>query len=190
MKSGIPRAAYTAAPGSRAGRCNPPEEHTQGGLHPYDRGVCARVETEVETMPRPIKGRNVCCLPRNARFGPLGQHAGKQAGVTMTVDEFETIRLIDYLNFTQEECAREMNVARTTVQGIYDQARRKVAYALVDSVPLTISGGEYRLYGGSWDDEACHRGACNRHRHGQGMRALDGSPSQGQEEEHEDSRSG
>lgn len=117
-------------------------------------------------MPRPIKGRNVCCLPRNARFGPLGRRGAMRDGVTMTVDEFETIRLIDYLNFTQEECAGQMNVARTTVQGIYDQARKKLASALVDCVPLTISGGEYRLYGGDWDGAACGRGACNRHRHG------------------------
>jgi predicted DNA-binding protein (UPF0251 family) len=117
-------------------------------------------------MPRPIKGRNVCCLPRSTRFGPLGQRGVMRSGVTMTVDEFETIRLIDYMNFTQEECALQMNVARTTVQGIYDQARKKLARALVDCVPLTISGGEYKLYGGSWDSEACRRGACNRHRGG------------------------
>ena len=121
-------------------------------------------------MPRPIKGRNVCCLPRNARFGPLGQRGAMRSGVTMTVDEFETIRLIDYMNFTQEECAQQMNVARTTVQGIYDQARKKLARALVDCVPLTISGGEYKLYGGDWDGIACGRGACSRHRHGQTMR--------------------
>ncbi len=84
----------------------------------------------------------------------------------MTVDEFETIRLIDHLDFTQEECARQMNVARTTVQAIYDRARKKLAAALVDCLPLTISGGEYRLYGGDWDGEICCRGACNRHRHG------------------------
>ena len=29
----------------------------------------------------------------------------------MTVDEYETLRLIDLEGFTQEECARQMNVA-------------------------------------------------------------------------------
>ncbi len=117
-------------------------------------------------MPRPMKGRNVCCLPRNNRFGPLGQRAGMREEVMMTVDEFETIRLIDYMNFTQEECAVQMGVARTTVQAIYDQARKKIARALVDCLPLTISGGVYQLYGDNWDSEACRRGACNRHRGG------------------------
>jgi len=103
-------------------------------------------------------------------------------GVTMTVDEFETIRLIDYLNFTQEECALQMNVARTTVQGIYDRARKKLAVALVDGVLLTISGGEYRLYGGDWNCEACCRGACSRHRNG---RITTENPSEKPKEEAE-----
>lgn len=119
-------------------------------------------------MARPVKGRHVCCLPRNKRFGPLIQRGGMNAGETMTVDEFEAIRLIDYMNFTQEECARQMKVARTTVQGIYGQARRKLARSLVDGVPLIISGGSYELCGGRDDSGACRRGACPRHRQGRG----------------------
>ncbi|NLX18033.1 MAG: DUF134 domain-containing protein [Desulfobulbus sp.] len=117
-------------------------------------------------MPRPIKGRNVCCLPRSTRFGPLGNGAGAQEEIQMTVDEYEAIRLIDHMNFTQEECAAEMKVARTTVQAIYERARKKLASSLVDCIPLTISGGSYQLYGGRWGDPACHRGACGRHRRG------------------------
>ena len=123
-----------------------------------------------------MKGRNVCCLPRNNRFGPLGQRAGMREEVMMTVDEFETIRLIDYMNFTQEECAGQMGVARTTVQAIYDQARKKIARALVDCLPLTISGGAYQLYGGSWDGKCIGGGRwcrCGLHsRRGLGERCC------------------
>jgi len=129
-------------------------------------------------MPRPIKGRNVCCLPQSARFGPLGRQGKQLEEIMMTVDEYETIRLIDYLDFTQEECARQMNVARTTVQGIYSQARKKLSRALVDGVPLAISGGEYKLCGG-WDD-TCGRGCCRRR--GQRIAITEESPREHQEE--------
>ena len=74
-------------------------------------------------MPRPRKWRKVCCLPDSNRFGPLDSPADAVNTVNMTVDEYETIRLIDLDRFTQEECANQMNISRTTVQGIYDEAR-------------------------------------------------------------------
>jgi predicted DNA-binding protein (UPF0251 family) len=79
----------------------------------------------------------------------------------MSVDEYEAIRLIDLEGFTQEECATQMKVARTTVQGIYAQARAKIAQSLVKGKTLQIEGGDYRLCQGL----ACGRG-CHRHRRG------------------------
>ncbi|MDF2522024.1 MAG: putative DNA-binding protein, partial [Clostridia bacterium] len=82
-------------------------------------------------MPRPRKWRKVCCLPENNQFGPLNAVVNQEHFITMTIDEYETIRLIDLEGFTQEECAKQMNVARTTVQGIYNDARKKLAESLV-----------------------------------------------------------
>lgn len=115
-------------------------------------------------MPRPRKWRKVCCLPGNAMFGPLGGSADAQAPVVMTVDEYETIRLIDLQGFTQEECAAQMSVARTTVQGIYNDARKKLADVLVNGRQLLIQGGDYVLCDGQ--EESCGCGGCRRHRCG------------------------
>ena len=63
----------------------------------------------------------------------------------MSLDEFETIRLLDREGLTQEQSAERMGIARTTVTAIYESARRKVAEALVDGKRLLIRGGNYRL---------------------------------------------
>ena len=121
-------------------------------------------------MPRPRKCRKVCAMPPRSQFAPVeGELAGE--AVVLTVDEYEAIRLIDRERHTQEECAGRMNVARTTVQQIYDSARGKLAAALVEGRPLRIEGGEYRLCDGSGPD--CGGEYCRR-RHGEGEGRREG----------------
>lgn len=95
-------------------------------------------------MARPRKCRKVCCLPKSNIFGPIDK-SNIEKEIIMTVDEYETIRLMDLEGMTQEECAEKMNVARTTVQKIYNDARLKLAKALVNGDLLKIEGGDYKL---------------------------------------------
>lgn len=113
-------------------------------------------------MPRPKKWRKVCCLPQIDRFGPLG--VNPDGTCVLSVDEYETVRLIDLEGLKQEECAEQMNVARTTVQGIYDSARKKIADSLVNGKILVIEGGEYTLCdgGGGYCGGCRRRGGCGR----------------------------
>ncbi|MFU0831393.1 MAG: UPF0251 protein DIV41_01465 [Oscillospiraceae bacterium] len=108
-------------------------------------------------MPRPRKWRRVCCMPSVSEFRPDGEIKTMQP-LLMTVEEYEIIRLIDWEGLSQEEAAGEMDVARSTVQRIYEEARRKLADCLVNGKMLKISGGNYRLCSGG---EQC--GRC-RHR--------------------------
>ena len=85
----------------------------------------------------------------------------------MALEEYETIRLIDYEGLTQEECSERMNVARTTVQRIYSDARKKLAQLLVEGRPLRIEGGDYKLYDENEKIYGC--GRCRRYRQGQGQ---------------------
>lgn len=118
-------------------------------------------------MPRPRKWRKVCGLPESDRFGPLNTPINQEHFVSMTVEEYETIRLIDLEGFTQEECSKQMNIARTTVQGIYNDARKKLAESLVNGKVLRIEGGDYKLCDGV--EKPCMSGGFRRHRCGRGF---------------------
>jgi len=95
-------------------------------------------------MARPRKCRMVCHFPQTLVFYPKGVETEADC-ITMTVEEFETIRLIDGEGLSQEQCSEQMCIARTTVQQIYASARQKLAGMLVQSRPLRISGGDYQL---------------------------------------------
>lgn len=112
-------------------------------------------------MPRPRKCRRVCRMPDNTAFTPV--NGGQEdRTVVLTVDEYEALRLIDKVGLSQEECGRYMSIARTTVQQIYTVARKKVADALVDGLPLRIEGGDYQLC--EQQEKNCDCGHCQRHR--------------------------
>ena len=99
-------------------------------------------------MPRPRKCRKVCCLPNNDGFVPV--RGGEElTPIVLNVDEYESIRLIDREGFSQEQCGEYMRIARTTVQQIYAAARKKLADALVEGLPLRIEGGDFTLCNGN-----------------------------------------
>ena len=139
-------------------------------------------------MARPKKCRKVCCMPAFEEFVPVASHGCFQRScgsdkdqcvpecaephnqrspvsahtdtVVMTVDEYETIRLIDLEGLSQEECCLRMDVARTTVQQIYNDARKKIAEAIVNGLNLKIEGGRYELCDGK--NHFCGCGGCMR----------------------------
>ena len=113
-------------------------------------------------MPRPRQFRRVCHFPRTLSFIPEGEGKEKEP-VILTVDEFETIRLIDREGLSQEECSVVLGVARTTVQQIYGIARQKLAEVIVDGRPLQIRGGDYQLCRG--EAPACGRGECYKQKY-------------------------
>lgn len=121
-------------------------------------------------MARPRKWRRVCTLPEVDKFGPLDMTKELSGSIIMTVEEYETIRLMDLIGLNQEQCADTMGVARSTVQRIYDDARKKIADSLVNGKMLKIEGGDYKLCSDFGDKENCDGCFCHRHRHGRNMK--------------------
>mgnify|MGYP004632493691 FL=1 len=108
-------------------------------------------------MPRPRKCRRICGMPAVSEFSP--QQCAAES-IQMTLDEYETIRLLDLEGLQQEQAAAQMGVARTTVQAIYNNARRKLADCLVNGKRLVIAGGDVTLC--EKHEQCPRRGHCCR----------------------------
>ncbi|MCR5175866.1 MAG: DUF134 domain-containing protein [Anaerovibrio sp.] len=111
-------------------------------------------------MARPVKKKKICSLPVFQEFIPRNA-VEDMPEVCMTVEEYETIRLMDFNGLNQQECADRMGVARTTVQAMYMAARKRMAACLVEGRPLKIVGGDYEVCDG---DEQCCPGHHSKHR--------------------------
>lgn len=96
-----------------------------------------------EAMARPKKTKIIDRLPRYRCFGSQGHCDAPK--IEMTLEEYETIALIDGQGLSQEEAAFQMSVGRTTVTALYKKARQKIADFLVHGKRLSIAGGCYAV---------------------------------------------
>jgi predicted DNA-binding protein (UPF0251 family) len=96
-------------------------------------------------MPRPHCCRLIRSEPEVTVFKPAGVPARDLEVVTMTLDEFEAVRLADLDGLYQEQAAERMGVSRATFGRIVESARRKVAEALVRGMVLKIEGGPVQV---------------------------------------------
>ncbi len=112
-------------------------------------------------MPRPRKQKKICCLPVVNAFGPASENV-RSGEVNMSIEEYEAVRLIDNEDLTQEECAEIMCVARSTVQRLYNDARKKIADCIVNGKVLKIGGGDFTLCTQKAKQSLCSN--CQRHR--------------------------
>lgn len=98
-------------------------------------------------MPRPSRCRRICREPEYESFTPSG--IADRDAVILTVDEYEVLRLVDFEKKTHLQCAGQMDISRTTVTEIYENARFKIADCIVNGKTLRIAGGNYRLCEGT-----------------------------------------
>ncbi len=93
-------------------------------------------------MSRPLSCRRVTGEPPSAFFKPRGIPLAGLEVVTLTVDEYEALRLADLEGLYQEDAAQRMGISRPTFGRIVESAHKKIADVLANGKALEIKGGE------------------------------------------------
>lgn len=84
-------------------------------------------------------------MPQANYYKPRGIPLSVLEEVTLTVDEFEAIRLTDLEGLYQADAAEKMNISRQTLGRIVESAHKKIADALVHGKALLIEGGPIQI---------------------------------------------
>lgn len=92
-------------------------------------------------MPRPKKERMIDIPPLFTSFKPSGVQKRMLAEENLSIDEYEAIRLADYLQMDHKDAACKMEISRPTFSRLLEKAHGKVAAFLIDGKELTIGGG-------------------------------------------------
>lgn len=98
-------------------------------------------------MPRPFKNRFISGMPGSVVYKPAGIPARTLQWLSLGLDEFETIRLLDYQGLDQEKASQLMGISRPTVTRIYESARKKIATALTEGKAICVEGGPVKAAG-------------------------------------------
>jgi len=98
-------------------------------------------------MSRPQKERVVRQPPLHTDFKPLGIQRRVLESLPLGLDEFEALRLADYLGMEHTAAAMEMEISRSTFTRLIEKSRRKVAKFLVEGKHLHIEGGNIHFRG-------------------------------------------
>ncbi len=91
---------------------------------------------------RPKKYRIVRINPRISQFSPRGR-PGRPDEVELKMDEYETIRLADFMGLSQKEAAKSMHISQPTFSRTLKKARKILAIGLINGAIIKIQGGYY-----------------------------------------------
>jgi len=90
---------------------------------------------------RPKKTRWIKCIPGERCFKPLCKPLDKVDVVSLTLDEFEAVRLACLEGLKQVDAAKLMRISRPTFSRILTSAQEKIADGLVNIKAIRIEGG-------------------------------------------------
>lgn len=108
-------------------------------------------------MPRPKQCRRIVSPPLMQGYKPFGIPRGTLEKVELQIDEYESIRLLDYVGLNQVQAAEMMNVSRPTLTRIYENARKSIAKAFVEGKMIVIEGGDIAFDRKWYRCKQCHK---------------------------------
>jgi predicted DNA-binding protein (UPF0251 family) len=116
-------------------------------------------------MPRPKNNRKIVSPPLMKGFKPFGIPRRELETIVLSIDEYESIRLLDYEGLLQEQAAERMQVSRPTLTRIYESARRSMAKAFVEGKMIVIEGGNIEFDQEWFRCDRCHKLIGGIHQH-------------------------
>jgi predicted DNA-binding protein (UPF0251 family) len=75
--------------------------------------------------------------------------------IQLSLDEYEAVRLADYLGMDHKEAAEMMEISRSTFTRLIEKSRRKMAKFIIDGAELTIEGGNIHFRGNILKCNSC-----------------------------------
>lgn len=108
-------------------------------------------------MARTKQDRKIEAPPIMEGFKPFGIPRRGLDSVILSIDEYESIRLLDYEGLMQEQAAERMNVSRPTLTRIYENARKVIAQAFVEGKMILIDGGNVEFDRQWFRCKRCHK---------------------------------
>ena len=98
-------------------------------------------------MPRSKKEKIVHSPPLFSVYKPAGIMRSELQRLSLALDEYEAIRLADYLGLDHTEAAQEMGISRSTFSRLIEKARQKTARFFIEGKELCIEGGKIHFRG-------------------------------------------
>ena len=92
-------------------------------------------------MARSKKQKMVHCPPLHSSYKAAGIMRSALQRLPLALDEYEAIRLADYLGLDHAEAALEMEISRSTFSRLIEKSRKIIAQFLIEGKELYIEGG-------------------------------------------------
>ena len=105
-------------------------------------------QTVTYCMPRRIRPRKVVAPPSFRGYKPYGTSSNVNDFIELLYEEYEAIKLADYDLLNHQQAAEIMGISRPTFARIYENARRKIALALVETKEIKT------VFGNAWMDKS------------------------------------